>query len=172
MTVEFSRPLVLSTVPEGGRRLTLSATAEERAALARRLDLVSLDRLDAEAEIRPERGPGGIYRVTGRMRAAVVQSCVVTLEPVPQEVEESLDWRVIPGGTAEEDEGEAPEDMAEGPEDVEAAGGVLDVGEALAQQLSLALDPYPRAPGAALDPGGAGDSRSPFAALSRLRRDG
>ena len=174
MTPELSRPVVLSTIPATGRRIAVAATEAERAALAKRLELLALGRLEAEAEILPEPGMSDTYRVRGRLRAAVTQACVVTLEPVPQEIDEPLDWRIVPAAAGPEGEEEfvAGEDMAEGPEEVEAEGGVLDLGEALAQQLSLVLDPYPRAPGATLGPDGVGDPRSPFAALSRLRRDG
>ncbi len=164
---EFSRPLPLAAVPAAGRTETLAATPDECRALAARLALPAVRRLDARLELRPE--PGGAVRVRGRLRAAVVQSCVVSLEPVPQEIDEPVDWRVPPPGlSAEEAFGEVE---AEGPDDVEAEDGVLDLGEALAQQLSLALDPYPRAPGARLDPRDAGEpDRGPFGALLPLRR--
>lgn len=164
---EFSRPLVLDLVPREGRREALSATDAERRALAGRLGIPAVEQLEAELVVRPD-AAGGIL-VEGRLRAAVVQNCVVTLEPVPERIDEAVDWRVPPPGmTAEEAFGEVE---ADGPEDVEAENGVLDLGEALAQQLALALDPYPRAPGAELDPRVAGDGQGgAFGALGKLRR--
>lgn len=166
MKNEFSRPVVLANIPRSGQRESLSATPEEREAVARRLGLLSLEKLEAKVALTPQ--AGGSIAVRGRMRASVTQACVVTLEPVPQEIEEEIDWRVPPGAEpGEPDE----EDILEGPDEVEAENGVLDLGEALAQQLALSLDPYPRAPGAGLGPEGAGDKPvTPFSALSRLKR--
>ena len=164
---EFSRPLPLSAVPREGRRESLAATPAERAALAARLAIPAVERLEAALELRAE--ADGTVRVRGRLRAGVVQSCVVSLEPVAEEIDEAVDWRVPPPGLSAEDAfGEVE---AEGPEDVEAEGDVLDLGEALAQQLALALDPYPRAPGAELDPRAGGEGpRGAFGVLAGLRR--
>ncbi|MFT8244444.1 YceD family protein [Roseomonas sp. BN140053] len=171
MTPELSRPIPLSAVPLGGRRETVVADAAERQAVAKRLDLLGLDRLEAELYLRPT--TQDTVRVTGRLRASVVQACVVTLEPVPQEIEEAVDWIVAPPPDPESEEEELPDDALEGPEPVDAPNGVLDLGEAVTQQLSLALDPYPRCPGVALDPDGVGDpERNPFEGLAKLRRDG
>ena len=72
----------------------------------------------------------------------------------------------MPDGTeAEDDDPEAPDDIPYG-------GGSIDLGEAAAEQLALALDPYPRRPGAVLAETTAAADRSPFAALARLQRPG
>ena len=162
MKREFSRFLRLGALGQEGRRQELEATPEERAALAERMGLLGLDSLSAELELVP--APGGTVRARGLLRAAVVQSCVVTLEPVPQTVEEPLDWRILPLGK------EPSEDLDDGPDEIESEpDGTVDLGEALAQSLALALDPYPRAPGAEL-PGEASDADgSPFAALRGLK---
>jgi uncharacterized metal-binding protein YceD (DUF177 family) len=161
---EFSRPLALAAVPAGGQRLALEAGPEERAALARRLGLLALEALSAELALAP--GPDGAVAVTGQLAAEVVQECVVSLEPVRQRVAEPVAWRLLP-------EGAEPADGEEDPDDIPCPGNQADLGEALAQQLSLALDPYPRAPDAELpeDPGAAA-AHGPFAALAKLRRPG
>jgi uncharacterized metal-binding protein YceD (DUF177 family) len=161
---EFSRPLALASVPASGLRLTLEAGPEERAALARRLGLLALDALAAELVLAP--GPDGTVAVTGELAAEVVQACVVSLEPVRQRVAEPVAWRLLPEGTE-------PADGEEDPDDIACPGNQADLGEALSQQLSLALDPYPRAPNAQLpeDPG-AGAAHGPFAALAKLKRPG
>ncbi|WP_338662971.1 YceD family protein [Pararoseomonas sp. SCSIO 73927] len=162
MKVEFSRMFRPGALGGEGRRQRLEATPEERAALAGRMGLLELDSLSGELELVP--AAGGTVRARGTLRAAVVQSCVVTLEPVPQTIEESLDWRILPPGK------EPSEDLDEGPDEIESEpDGTVDLGEALAQSLALALDPYPRAPDAEL-PGDARDAASsPFSALRGLK---
>jgi hypothetical protein len=139
---EFSRPLALGRVGPDGLREVLEADAGEREALARRFGIPAIGRLRAALRLLPE--PDGSVVARGRLEAAVTQSCVVTLDPVDRAVEEEVALRLLPPGR-EPDEG--PEEMDEVATD---AAGVADLGEALAEQLSLALDPYPRAPGAAL----------------------
>lgn len=166
---EFSRPLRLGTVGQSGRRIELRAEAGEREALARRFDLPDIGSLAASLDLRPE--PGGTIRVRGRLLAEVVQSCVVTLEPVPARVDAPLDLRLLPDGQAPADED------PDSPDEIESPGDVADLGEALAEQLALALDPYPRAPGAELpaetrapeEPEAAPARPNPFAALKVLK---
>lgn len=162
MTPEFSRPVTLDHVPAGGQSLSLAASEEERAALARRLGLLGLLSFTGELQLRP--APEGCVLVTGRLAAKVDQACVVSLEPVRQRVAEEVAWRLLPDGME-------PSDGDDDPDDIPAEAGVVDLGEALAQQLSLALDPYPRAPGAVL-PAEAGDggAHGPFAALAKLKQ--
>jgi uncharacterized metal-binding protein YceD (DUF177 family) len=160
---EFSRPLALGRVGPEGRREVLEADAAEREALARRFGIPSIERFRAELVLRPE--PGGAVCAEGRLEAELVQSCVVTLEPVPQHVEEPVALRFLPGG---QEPGEGPEDIDE----VETVNGTADLGEALAEQLALALDPYPRAPGATLPEEATDTSVNPLAALGRLRDRG
>ena len=136
---EFARAVEL---PRAIGRLTIhavAADAAERAALARRFSLLSLDRL--EAEVRLERLEGGVVRLTASFAAEAVQECVVTLEPVPARIAE--DFTVL-YGAAEAGRDIVLDSEAEPVEPLE--GGRIDIGEAVAQQLSLSLDPFPRAP--------------------------
>lgn len=161
-TPEFPRPVHADRIGPEGRTERVEASAAERAALARRFGIPGIGQLAAEVALRPE--PGGAVRATGRLSAEVTQSCVVTLDPVEQRVEEAVDLRFVPEGE------ESDADDPESPDEVPMTGGVLDLGEALAEQLSLALDPYPRAPGAELPAeAGEGGRASPFAALRALR---
>lgn len=162
MTPEFSRVVNLARLPPGGREERLVASPAECAALARRFAIPAVNRFEAQVLLRPE--PGMLAAVSGRLRAEVVQDCVVTLEPVVQQVEEAVDLRVLPPG-------QEPSDDPEGPDEIEAEGDTLDLGEALAEQLALALDPYPRAPGASLAAPEEGDAApsGPFAGLAPLR---
>jgi uncharacterized metal-binding protein YceD (DUF177 family) len=133
---EFARPVDVPRTTGRPAIHKIAATADERAALARRFALLSLDRL--EAEIRLERLPGGRVRLTASLVAEAVQECVATLEPVPARIAE--EFFVLYG------EAKAAEDVTLDGEDEPLEGGRIDIGEAVAQELSLALDPFPRAP--------------------------
>lgn len=172
---EFSRPLAVDDIPREGSVLTLEATAEERRRLAERFGLLSLDRLTAALTV--TRGASGIpIRVRGRLHASVVQECVVSLEPVPSEINELIEVDYAPA--AEDGTEEVFQlDQPEPPEPLE--GDTVNLGELVAQHLSVALDPYPRKAGAApleWDEGspGAGENQAdrPFAVLARLRKKG
>jgi len=143
VTPEFSRPLAVARIGPPGRRETLIADAAEREALARRFAIPAIDRLEATLSLAPAKG--GVVTAEGFLRAAVTQSCVVTLEPVEETIEVALRLRFIP-------EGDEPSDDPDTPDEIEIEAGMIDLGEVVAEQLSLALDPYPRAPGAALPP--------------------
>lgn len=165
--VEFSRPVDTARLARDEVVEEIAATPAERAALARRFDLLDLARLDARIRLR--RLPGGMFRLTADLEAEVTQTCVVTLEPVTSRVAERFTLLFGTVADAGEVELDGDSETVEPLED-----GVIDLGETVAQQLSLALDPYPRAPGAA-GPGEtevADRAASPFAALARLRKNG
>lgn len=136
---EFARAVEAPRATGRATTHAIAANADERAALARRFALLSLDRL--EAEVRLERLEGGLVRLTASLAAAVVQECVVTLEPVPARIAE--DFTVL-YGAAEAARDVVLDGEAEPVEPLD--GGRIDIGEAVAQQLSLSLDPFPRAP--------------------------
>ena len=163
---EFPRPVDLARVGDSATRMEIEANAAERAALAQRFGLPAIDSLRATLELRRIRG-GAAVKLAGQLSADVTQSCVVTLEPVKQHVEEEFEILYSDEVTHEQSSIGAdvawPEALPQGP---------LDVGEAVAEQLSLALDPYPRAPGVALEPRwtGEGEADKPFAALGKLKK--
>lgn len=172
---EFSRRVSIDSLADDEVIQDIEANAEERAALAARFGLLALDSLTAT--VRLKRGRGGRIRLDGEFAADVVQSCVVTLEPVKSRVADSFTVTFAP--TSDLDTG--PElDLSpwaeELPEPLE--GDVIDIGETVAQFLSLALDPYPRRQGIEFTPadypGLAADSakNGPFAALATLRKNG
>jgi uncharacterized metal-binding protein YceD (DUF177 family) len=165
---EFPRPVDLARVGDSGTRLAIEANAAERAALAKRLGILAIDSLRAEIELQRIRG-GSAVKLAGTLTADVTQACVVTLEPVKQHVEETFDILYSDDVTDEQSAIGAASDIA-WPEPL--PEGALDVGEAVAEQLSLALDPYPRAPGVEIEPRWTGETESakPFAALDKLRK--
>lgn len=170
-TPEFSRTIAADSVGALGQRREVSAKPAEREALARRFGLIALDQLSATVELK--RQAGGIIGLTGHLVADVVQSCVVSLAPVPAHVE--TDFTVNYGhSVAEEAAVDLDPTADDGPEPL--IGGAIDIGEAIAQELAVALDPYPRVPGAALAAGGANPAdreigqKRPFSVLADLKK--
>lgn len=173
--IEFSRPFLVDQV--GGREIAreIEASAAERAALADRLDLVMLDSLTASLRLR--RLPDGLIRISGRFTADLVQSCVVTLAPVPARCAGEFTMLFGDQPTAEAAIQAVEIDAVGADEPEPILNGAIDLGEAVVQQLAVALDPYPRAPGAEVPKQYSGESadrgRSDapklFAALVRLR---
>lgn len=168
MTPEFSRPFRLDELGSAPRAVAIEATEPERAALATRFGLLSIESLSASAEL--TRG-GDVVTANGRLAARVVQPCVASGEPVPAVITEDFALRFVPAGAdpgAEEIELD-PSALDE----IDYEGGAVDLGEAAAQTLALALDPFPRAPGAdekLREAGVVGEEEAgPFAALKALR---
>jgi len=136
---EFARPQRLDQIGAGESQVSVEADAAEREALAARFDLQSIDRL--EADYRLKRSAGGV-RATGQLRAEVVQSCVATGDPVPARIDEAFDIRFLP-------ESESVEEIELSEEECDTVfftGSAIDLGEAAAETLALALDPFPRSP--------------------------
>ncbi|MFL6861771.1 MAG: YceD family protein [Allosphingosinicella sp.] len=144
MSAEFGRFVRIDTLGPGPRALSIEADEGERAALAKRFELVEIGRLAAEASLTRT---GETIVATGRLEAEVVQSCVASGEPVPARIAE--DFRIEfrpppPPGSADEEV-----ELGESELDVVFYGGAaIDLGEAVAETMSLALDPYPRSPAA------------------------
>jgi uncharacterized metal-binding protein YceD (DUF177 family) len=139
---EFSRTVRIDTLGATARPLSIGANEEERAALAGRFGLQGIERLSAEAELSRH---GDAVSASGSLSARVTQSCVATGAPVPEAVEEAfrIEFRPQPAGGTPDEEVE----LSEGELDVVFYdGAAIDLGEAVAETLSLALDPYPRCP--------------------------
>lgn len=171
----FSRPKSIAALAPKGTEATIEATAAEREALARDLDILGIDELRATFKITPWRKTG--LKLKGTVSGRVRQACVVTLEPVPETVEEDVELTFLPAGEIGPvgDEIEIDPDADDPPEPLE--GNTIDLGAVAAEHLALGLDPYPRAPGVAFDAliedDGSDDvAPSPFAALQRLKGQG
>jgi uncharacterized metal-binding protein YceD (DUF177 family) len=163
----FSRPIRLNQIGQGVTR-TLEPDAPERAAIARWLDLEALDEMSVEVTLAPAH-EDGVWALTGRVRARVVQACGLTLHPLPALVDQSFKVRLAEESDATEGEIEVTlEDDA--PDLIE--NGQVDLGHHAVEQLSLALDPFPRAPGAEFQPPEPEAEISPFGALRALKLRG
>jgi uncharacterized metal-binding protein YceD (DUF177 family) len=168
MMPEFSRTYRLDEIGGAPRAVTITADETERARLAERFGLIALDLLEATAELVRD---GEVVIATGKLKAEVVQACVASGEPVPAKVAEDFVLRFVPEAeVAAAEEVELDEtDLDEMPYQ----GSAIDLGEAAAQTLALALDPFPRAPGADDRLRAAGvigeEDAGPFAALKALK---
>lgn len=139
MTPEFSRPERLDAIGAGERTITIAADPAERAALARRFGVRSVERLEAELTIRRE--AAGIV-VRGRVTGAVVQACSITDVPLDATIDEPVALLFVET-LGEQEEVELDADALD---TVEIEGGAVDLGEAAAETMALALDPFPRSP--------------------------
>jgi uncharacterized metal-binding protein YceD (DUF177 family) len=143
MTPEFSREFPLDGIGAVPRLVSVEANQAECAALAVRFGLVSIESLSASAHLSSStRG----YVATGTLSAAVTQSCIASAAPVAAKIKEPFTIRFsAPDEVGEGDEIELDADDCDM---MEHDGRALDLGEAAAQTLALALDPFPRAKGA------------------------
>jgi len=158
----------LDEIPETGLHLDLEADAPTRAAVAAAAAVNEVPRLAASFDL-ARHGREGMH-VVGTVFAQVPQTCVVTLDPVENQIEEGIDI-VFAAPTAL---GPAAHEVNLGAEAVEPPetliDGVADLGAVATEFLMLAIDPYPRKPGAVFEPPQNADAGShPFAALAALR---
>jgi uncharacterized metal-binding protein YceD (DUF177 family) len=165
---EFSRGYRLDAIGADDRAVAIQATAKERADLARRFGLLTLDQLAANATF--HHTSHGID-ARGKMRTSGSQACVVTGEPIAFDLNENFIIRFV---AADQPDAEEELELTEADLDVvEHDGNIIDLGEAVAQTMGLALDPFPRGPNAAakLKEAGVIDESEvgPFSALSALK---
>ncbi|MEM9028901.1 MAG: DUF177 domain-containing protein [Pseudomonadota bacterium] len=159
------------SIPQDGAAFAQSADLAAREMMAAEFNLLGCHALRLDYTIRPR--SDGRYQVSGTLRAEIVQACVVTLEPVTQTIQETFDVTFCPPDQLENDEPEFDALEADDREPLER--DQIPVGRVLAQILSLAIPPFPRADGASLHRIEAGQdpddtAQSPFAALAQLRQ--
>jgi uncharacterized metal-binding protein YceD (DUF177 family) len=162
MTPELHRPVAVERIGAGGQDITVEASAAECTALARRMDLPAVLSLMCRFHLAQDTADTLIAR--GHLVAHVVQTCVLSLEDFGATVEEHFTVRCVPEGQESDDTD--PDALDE----ITYVDGTLDLGEAAAEQLALALDPYPRAPGAELPEIEAEPDAHLFAGLGAVKR--
>ncbi|HEX4111002.1 MAG TPA: DUF177 domain-containing protein [Stellaceae bacterium] len=163
-------PVAADAVAETGQHFDLVADAAVRSALARLAGLRDLPRLQASFDV-SRRGAGGLH-VAGTVSATVGQNCVVTLEPLVNDVHEAVDLVFLPREPAAEpdEDAEPAEPKWKDPEPL--IGGAVDLGVIAIEFLLLGLDPYPRKPGAVFEPlPDRKPDEGPFAALAKLAKN-
>ncbi|MFO1087028.1 MAG: DUF177 domain-containing protein [Reyranellaceae bacterium] len=176
---EIERIVDLDRMGPGGAALEIVASDLERAALAKRFGFLGLPAFSARVTV--DRRLGGQIVVEGRLRGRIVQACVLTLDPVNQDLDDA--FRIVFKKDLTDDRDPESGDamlsaQADAPEPL--TSNMLDIGEIVAEQLSLAAAPYPRRPDAKLEDvlpkprntgrrGQPDQRRHPFAGLSALR---
>jgi Large ribosomal RNA subunit accumulation protein YceD len=170
-TSPWHATVAVADVPEEGLHRELEASEAEREAIARLAGLRELPRLGASFDL--VNAGGGNIRVTGRVQASAGQTCVVTLEPLTNELDEEVDV-VFSSETAPPAAAKAEDDdddgMAEDPPEP-IVNGTIDLGVLATEFLMLGLDPYPRKAGAVFEPviAAVDPADHPFAALGALK---
>ncbi len=166
----FSRKVPAASLPRGGQGFHIAAKGDALAAVAADLDAPRVDRLEADLMLRP--ASGGRLLVEGSATATVWRTCVVTLDDFPEDVATAISATFVeperlPKPTGREierslDDEDPPEPLVD---------GAVDIHALVVEFVALALEPYPRKPGAVLPEDAAGDAgpESPFAALAALK---
>jgi uncharacterized metal-binding protein YceD (DUF177 family) len=162
----------VAQIPHDGLHRDIVADDATRAAIADIAGLREVSSARAAFDLSPK--SGGRVHVAGHLSARIGQTCVVTLEPIENDIDEEIDLTFAPAeqvsqlidGLNEEAEGG---DMPEPPEPIE--NGTIDLGRLATDVLLLAIDPYPRKPGAVFEPQvtAADPEDHPFAALKTLK---
>jgi uncharacterized metal-binding protein YceD (DUF177 family) len=167
------RPIDVVSIGTTPQTRRIATTEKERGDISAALDLVDLPVLEADLELRRD-GRGRIH-VEGRVVADIVQSCVVSLEPVAQHIDEPIAMVFVEGGDADSEPRPGAEirvDPTEEDPPEALHGPTLDLGPVVMEHFMLAIDPYPRAPGAEMPDTGEGSSdspESPFAVLAKFK---
>src|SRR3954454_3760552 len=138
---EFSRFVEADSVGTHRMERRIAANPEERAALAQRFGLIGVERLEAVFSLK--RAGGGVIHISGELQADVTQACVVTLAPVPAQLEERFSADFADEDRRRPADQDLDFEADDPPEPIR--NGHIDLGELAAEQLALALDPYPRA---------------------------
>lgn len=170
----WSVPVPVAEIPDVGLSQTIEARPDERKAMAELGGLPAIAAVKAELRLLPVRG--GTVHVTGRVTGRVTQTCVVSLEPVENDIDEDVDVVFAPPSqirelaeSMEEDDGESEDERPDPPEPIE--DGAIDIGKLATDALFLGLDPYPRKPDAVFEDQveAPNPDEHPFAALKALQ---
>lgn len=170
VTAPWPCEIPLAQVDRGAVKLKLEPTADQRKAIAKQLDLVSLEALTAEVFLTSWLDGA---EISGVLRARVVQTCSATADDFETPIDARFDLRVLPANSKNAPQGEDSGDLgvdpdADDPPDV-LEGEKVDVSGYVIEHLALELDPFPRKPGAVfVQPPEPGEI-SPFAALKSLK---
>ncbi len=168
----FDAIVRIDKLPSAGRSLSVNASETERTAIAEAMNILSVERFVANLTIAPIRGG---LRALGQLDAAVTQASVVSFEPVPEIIAEEIDRVFLHGPRDHQPPAPGSEifidledddfpDHIDGPE--------VDLSALLLETLALALSPYPRRDGEALDTLGVTINQpeaGPFAGLASLK---
>ena len=171
----WSVPIAVEQIPDTGLHRDLQAGRAARDAMAEVAGLREILSASASIDVTPD--SGGRFRVAGWVRARIGQICVVTLDPIENDIDEPIDLIFAPPeqipdlADLVDDTAESEAEIPDPPEPIE--NGVIDLGRLATDALFLAIDPYPRKPDAAFEPlvVAPDPEDHPFAALKALKLD-
>jgi uncharacterized metal-binding protein YceD (DUF177 family) len=168
MSADWSRSIRLHELARGAVKVQLAADVAERARIAHDLGLESLPALRAELTVRAWLDGA---EIAGRFQARVEQLCSLTLEAFEQELSGEIEVRAVPAGSPNATEGgghelELDPDAPDPPDVLD--GDAVDLAAYVVEHLALAIDPFPRRPGATFDYAPPDQEESPFAVLKTL----
>lgn len=171
----WSVPITVIQIPDTGLARDIEATPDQRKAIAELGGLVSIGSARAELLLSPVKG--GTVHVTGRVRGHLEQTCVVTLDPVAADFDETIDLIFAPPSQIRElaesvdEDIESEDETPDPPEPIE--NGFIDIGKLATDAIFLGLDPYPRKPDAVFEPvvEVPNPEEHPFAALKALKTE-
>jgi hypothetical protein len=171
----WSVPVAVAQIPENGLHREIEADPVARQAMAEAAGLREILSVQAALDVTPQ--SGGRVHVGGHVRARIGQTCVVTLDPIENDIDEPIDLIFAPPEQIPQladlvDEAvERGAEIADPPEPI--VNGVIDLGRLATDALFLGIDPYPRRPDAVFEPPAvaADPEDHPFAALKALQVD-
>jgi hypothetical protein len=168
----WSFPVAVADIPETGLRVDFIADQRTREAVAALAGVIAVLRLEAGFDL-TRQGREGVH-ASGRVTASVAQNCVVTLEPIESEIDETIDLSFTPLKAAPTAGGGAAHHAVDAEDPPEALqDGRVDLGAVATEFLLLGIDPYPRKEGATFDaPAASNPASRPFAALQALKKGG
>jgi uncharacterized metal-binding protein YceD (DUF177 family) len=166
-------PIVVAQIPDTGLHREVEADAPTRKAIAEAAGLREIFSVRASLDVTPK--SDGRVIVTGSVKARVGQTCVVTLDPIENDIDEPIDQLFAPAEQISaladlvEDDTESEVEIPDPPEPI--VGGVIDLGRLATDALFLGVDPYPRKADAVFEPPVTADDPEdhPFAALKALK---
>jgi uncharacterized metal-binding protein YceD (DUF177 family) len=166
-------PVLVAQIPDTGLHRDIEADPATRAAMAEVAGLRELLSATASLDVTPK--GGGRFHVAGHVRARIGQTCVVTLEPIENDIDEPIDLMFAPPDQIPQladlvdETAESDTEIPDPPEPIE--NGFIDLGRLATDALFLAIDPYPRKPDAVFEPlvVAADPEDHPFAALKALQ---
>ena len=167
-------PVVVAQIPDSGLHRAFEASEASRVSMAGLAGLREVISANASFDLKLK--SGGRVHVMGEVHARIGQTCVVTLDPIENEIDEMIDLTFAPPEqirslAALVDEAAQSEDqeVPDPPEPI--VDGVIDLGRLATDALFLAIDPYPRRSDAVFEPPkeNIDPSNHPFAALKALQ---
>ena len=169
----WSVPIAVEHIPDTGLHRDIEAGGAVREAMAEVAGLREVLSASASLDVTPS--SGGRFHVAGRVRARIGQTCVVTLDPIENDIDEPIDLMFAPPDQIPDladlvdDAAESEAEIPDPPEPIE--NGMIDLGRLATDALFLAIDPYPRKADAVFEPlvAAADPEDHPFAALKALK---